>query len=164
MKSILLILFFVLAILTGQTIAQSAGSDVPVSLSYADLASAGTIPVKPAEDVFSRRDENAANYQAQSQKPVAAIVGIQPEALKNETVILFRVNGATGSETAVRLCIFDPAGCEVAVLVDDLLEPDSYQVRWDGRDGSERLVSNGLYFTRLSAAGLVVTQKMTVDR
>lgn len=164
MKSILLALFFVLAILTGQVLAQSTGSAVPVYLSSADLASAGTLPVKPEEDVFSHSDENAVNYQAQSQEPVAELVGIQPEALKGETVILFQVNGAADSETAVRLCIYDPAGCEVAVLVDDLLEPDSYQVRWDGRDSSERPVSNGLYFTRLAAAGRVVTQKMTVAR
>lgn len=150
MKYLYFALMAVLAVLTGQV---SAGQPAQDNTAISFLALAGSLPgATPQGDI------------PQSPAPVAVLAGISPEKLKTETVILFRVSGAPGSETAVRLCICDQAGREVAVLVDDLLEPDSYQVRWNGRDNSESPVSNGLYFTRLAAAGRVVIQKMTVAR
>lgn len=153
MKQLYFALMAVLAVLTGQVSAQEAGQPAQDNTAISFLALAGSLPgATPQGDI------------PQSPAPAAVLAGISPEKLKTETLILFRVSGAPGSETAVRLCICNQAGREVAVLVDDLLEPDSYQVRWNGRDNSESPVSNGLYFTRLAAAGRVVTQKMTVAR
>ena len=149
----LALILLVLIMTAGQGLAQNQVVSPLDAITPAGLVLTGALPVKPAEeDIY------------QSPAPVALLAGISPEKLTTETVILFRVSGAPGSETAVSLCIYDPADCEVAVLVDDLLEPDSYQVRWDGRDGNDRQVPNGLYFTRLAVAGQVITQKITVAR
>ncbi|MCC7265347.1 MAG: tandem-95 repeat protein, partial [Candidatus Latescibacteria bacterium] len=60
----------------------------------------------------------------------------------------------------VRLTIYNAMGQQVRVLVDQAQGPGSYEVQWDGRDGSGQLVASGFYLYRLQAGDQVAVQKM----
>jgi endonuclease/exonuclease/phosphatase family metal-dependent hydrolase len=63
------------------------------------------------------------------------------------------------------LDVFDVAGRRVARLHDRTLEPGSYRVEWNGADDRGRAVEAGLYFVRLSGAGLpTATARVAVMR
>ncbi len=49
--------------------------------------------------------------------------------------------------------IVDLRGRQVATLVDGSMPAGEYRVRWDGRDGSGRDVSSGVYFAMIQSAG-----------
>lgn len=74
-------------------------------------------------------------------------------------------------DAQVRLEVFDLAGRRVRILEDRNLVAGSYDVPWDGRDGSGRPVASGIYLTRLTrwedgiAAGSITeTRKVTLLR
>ncbi len=56
----------------------------------------------------------------------------------------------------VTLKVFNSLGEEVAVLVNNLVEPGSHSVAWKAQG-----MSSGVYFYRLEAAGTTLTRKMT---
>jgi hypothetical protein len=62
-----------------------------------------------------------------------------------------------GSPGQVSLKIFNMIGQEVAVLVNDVQEAGSHQVRWDAGG-----LPSGNYFYRLDASGAVSTKRMTL--
>ncbi|MBI1806058.1 MAG: carboxypeptidase regulatory-like domain-containing protein [Ignavibacteria bacterium] len=51
----------------------------------------------------------------------------------------------------VSMKIYNLIGQEVAVLVNNTVEPGTYTVRWNGRDGNGRLVGSGIYFVKFLA-------------
>jgi hypothetical protein len=61
---------------------------------------------------------------------------------------------------AVRLDIYNVLGQKIRSLVDESRPAGSYRVIWDGRDERGRLMSTGVYFARLLAAGHVKCRKM----
>ncbi|MCH7859938.1 MAG: T9SS type A sorting domain-containing protein, partial [Candidatus Marinimicrobia bacterium] len=52
-------------------------------------------------------------------------------------------------QTEVNLIVYNILGRVVARLVDDIRPAGYYELRWDGRDRTGRLVSSGIYIVRL---------------
>jgi len=59
----------------------------------------------------------------------------------------------------VRLAVVDVSGRVVTTLVDGTQPAGTYQVAWDGTDGSRRLAA-GLYLVRLTAPDRSVVRKL----
>ena len=55
----------------------------------------------------------------------------------------------------VRLSVFDALGKEVTILVNQQLQPGTYEVSWDAS-----AYSSGVYFYRLEAKGFAEAKKM----
>jgi hypothetical protein len=60
----------------------------------------------------------------------------------------------------VRLSVFDVAGRKVRGLVNEVQEPDRYEVTWNGRDESGRTLASGIYFVRLETIEKTITRKI----
>ena len=79
-----------------------------------------------------------------------------PNPFNPETNIAFTlVRPAT-----VNLSIYNVLGQRVTTLVSGLQAPQSYTVRWNGRDDSGSLVPSGLYLYRLEADGIAQQKTM----
>ena len=50
----------------------------------------------------------------------------------------------------------------VRTLVDEVREPGTYTVFWDGKDEAGRQVSSGVYLYRMKATDFVQTRKMVL--
>lgn len=61
---------------------------------------------------------------------------------------------------SVRLEIFDTSGRHVRTLLDGELPAGEHLLEWDGRDAQGGLVAAGVYFSKLSAGGQQLSQKM----
>jgi hypothetical protein len=71
----------------------------------------------------------------------------------------------TMTETGrVRLAVYDLAGRQVRVLLDDVRQASRHEVTWDGKDGMGRTVASGLYFYKLETEQGSETKKMILLR
>jgi hypothetical protein len=59
-----------------------------------------------------------------------------------------------------RLGVYDTAGRLVAVLLDEYAGTGTTTIEWDGRNRNGRSAPSGVYFYRLTAAGVSTTRKM----
>jgi hypothetical protein len=82
-----------------------------------------------------------------------------PNPFNPETKIPYRVGKEATTAGIVRVAVYDLLGREVAVLVNERKAPGSYEVTFHA-DG----LASGLYVSRLTAGGLVQTQKMFLVR
>jgi len=64
----------------------------------------------------------------------------------------------------VELTVFDVAGRLVRTLVDGKQTAGSHAAIWNGRDDAGKRVSSGVYFYRLQANGLEMTQKLVLTK
>jgi glycerophosphoryl diester phosphodiesterase len=64
----------------------------------------------------------------------------------------------------VTLFVYDLRGRKVAELVNQRLNPGSYQLTWDGRDQTGIPVASGVYFYKISTGNFTATKKMTLIR
>jgi len=62
----------------------------------------------------------------------------------------------------VVLEIYDPAGRNVARLVDAVQAKGSHETSWNGRNGTGIVVGSGVYFYRLTAGKETLTRKMVL--
>ena len=60
----------------------------------------------------------------------------------------------------VRLQIYNVLGQQVKTLIDEPMEIGHHEVTWNGRDGSGKAVSSGVYFYRLESGQFGQTRKM----
>jgi phosphodiesterase/alkaline phosphatase D-like protein len=67
--------------------------------------------------------------------------------------------GAPGSSQRTTLAVYDLLGRPVAVLVDELMAPGSYEVTWDARSAA-----SGAYVCRLRSGGQVQSRTMLLVR
>jgi len=81
-----------------------------------------------------------------------------PNPFNPTTTIRFTV----AEKGNVSLSIFDASGRLVRSLVDGVSEAGSQEITWDGRDNSNRPVSSGVYFYRLSAGKFNESKKMVL--
>jgi hypothetical protein len=91
--------------------------------------------------------------------------GIELEALgprPSTGPLTFRV-GLT-ARMRVELAIFDIAGRRVRTLLDEELPAGEREVRWDGRGGRGEAPDTGVYFARLSTAGVRRVTKLVLLR
>ncbi len=80
-----------------------------------------------------------------------------PNPFGDYTVLQFSMLNAG----AARLSIFDSLGREVAVLLDGAWHAaGTYEIRWDGTDGSGVRVAGGTYFAELASGGRRVVRPM----
>jgi photosystem II stability/assembly factor-like uncharacterized protein len=61
---------------------------------------------------------------------------------------------------SVRLVVFDALGREVATLVNEKLQPGTYEVDWPAPSGNGSSFASGVYFYKLSASNFVDVKKM----
>ncbi len=80
-----------------------------------------------------------------------------PNPFNPSTTISLQINGHPADYL---LAVYDIKGRRVATLIDGRLEPGQRQLVWNGLDDSGRAVSSGIYFYRLSGAGITQTRKM----
>ncbi|MFH2053230.1 MAG: hypothetical protein ABIK96_12245 [bacterium] len=93
--------------------------------------------------------------------PGARLLGNHPNPFNPTTAIAFEL----GRLGPVRLVIMGPDGGLVRTLVDmATFSEGPHTVTWDGLDDHGRPVGSGMYLTRLEAAGIVETGKMTLLR
>ncbi|MGD8397050.1 MAG: FlgD immunoglobulin-like domain containing protein, partial [Candidatus Eiseniibacteriota bacterium] len=84
------------------------------------------------------------------------LLGNVPNPFNPATTVRYELAHAA----TVRLSIYDEAGRLVRVLVDGApVDAGRHAVRWDGRDGTGREVSSGVYFYRLEAGELASTRR-----
>ena len=62
----------------------------------------------------------------------------------------------------MKLDIYDILGRKVRTLVNEVQNPNTYTLVWDGLDDHGSLVSGGVYFYRLQAGTSVETRKMVL--
>jgi hypothetical protein len=65
---------------------------------------------------------------------------------------------------AASIEVFDIAGRSVRSLSTRSLSPTTQAATWDGRNRSDRTVSNGLYFLRAHVGGQVIQRKLIIAR
>ena len=78
-----------------------------------------------------------------------------PNPFNPRTVIGYRIP----TRSHVTLKVYDAAGREVAMLVDEEKAPGRYTVSWDASE-----MPSGVYFGRLMSAGFAETKKMLLVR
>ncbi|MFN0158129.1 MAG: FlgD immunoglobulin-like domain containing protein [Bacteroidota bacterium] len=64
-----------------------------------------------------------------------------------------RIEYGLAAPAQVTLKVFDILGQEVVTLADGLQDAGYFAVEWDGRNASGNMVSSGVYFYRIEAAG-----------
>jgi hypothetical protein len=83
-----------------------------------------------------------------------------PNPFNPKTIIKFDIPSIVKSQTSnVKLTIFDVIGREVSTLVNELMQPGSYQVEFDGTK-----ISSGIYFYKIEAGDFVEVKKMILNK
>ncbi|UCH11486.1 MAG: T9SS type A sorting domain-containing protein [Fidelibacterota bacterium] len=79
-----------------------------------------------------------------------------PNPFNPATEIRYEVSEAA----AVRLAIYDLTGRLVHTLVNEMKQPGTYHVQWDGRNANGNLLHSGVYFYSLQTGRSSITKKM----
>ena len=123
----------------------------------------------------STRDENTDIYAQQTNAPVTsgsqpsgrevvapgfALGPARPNPFSAETRIGFRL----ASPGRVELAIYSVLGRSIRTLAAGRFEPGEHSVTWDGRSDAGTRVPSGVYFCRLSAGKIGLTQKVLLLR
>lgn len=80
------------------------------------------------------------------------------------TRIAFDIPAQAAGGVAVSLRVYDVLGREVRTLLQEVKQPGTFAVNWDGRDQSGALVRNGVYFYRIVAGEFATVRKLMVVR
>jgi len=91
---------------------------------------------------------------------VPALTGPVPNPFSSSTILTYMIPEAG----PVTLSVYDLSGRLVTVLDRGERLAGSHSVTWNGTDDSGRLLSSGVYFLRLDAAGWSATRKTVVVR
>ncbi len=100
------------------------------------------------------------------ENPVPARLRVEPAApnpFSAWTEIVYRIPPDAGP-SAVRLCLYDSLGREVARRVDTDVDPGEHRVIWDGRDRKGHPVASGVYFYRIAWNGTSETRRVVLVR
>ncbi|MFQ6103329.1 MAG: T9SS type A sorting domain-containing protein [Candidatus Glassbacteria bacterium] len=85
-----------------------------------------------------------------------------PNPFNPRTLIKYDVPKKAGSDVLVKIDVYNIHGQLVKTLVNDVKEPGSYSVQWDGRNDRGLLVSSGIYFYRIRSGEFTSTRKMVL--
>ncbi len=80
-----------------------------------------------------------------------------PNPFNPVTKIKFSIPPSKGAKGMTRLIIYDMLGREIATLLNEGLQPGTYEVEWDGSN-----FSSGVYFYKLITAEYSETKKMVL--
>lgn len=86
-----------------------------------------------------------------------------PNPFNPETTIRFEIPPAL-DHAPVQLTIFDVHGELVRLLVGRVLNAGRHQVKWDGKNENDQLVSSGVYFCRLQIGTVRQVRKLSLLR
>lgn len=101
----------------------------------------GVIGINPTNEIFPEKFSLLQNY---------------PNPFNPVTKIKFDIPSNVKSQTSnMKLVVYDALGKEVAVLVDQKLEPGSYEVEFNGEN-----LGSGVYFYKLVSGNLTETKSM----
>jgi len=79
-----------------------------------------------------------------------------PNPFNPETTLKFTLS----KDSRVSLSIYNLKGQKVKQLVSQLYASGTHQLKWDGTDDKGSALGSGIYFSRLTANGRTMTQKM----
>jgi len=82
----------------------------------------------------------------------------RPNPFRRETAIAFSL----AERAPVRVQVFDLSGRRVRTLVDAELEPDRYEIVWNGRDERGRRLAGGVYFVRFAGGPRTFSRKIVL--
>lgn len=85
----------------------------------------------------------------------------RPNPFAQATDLSFSLASAAAG---VQLNLVDASGRLVRTLVDSALPAGIHRVVWDGRDSAGRELTSGIYFARLQAGGMEVSEKVLLVR
>lgn len=83
-----------------------------------------------------------------------------PNPFNPETFIEFRIT----DPTRVTLKIYNLSGKEVTTILDEPLPAGLHQVKWNGRNNRDKLVSSGIYIYEVKAGGIRHSRKMLLSK
>jgi len=83
---------------------------------------------------------------------------VHPNPFNPATTIRYSLDRAS----PVRVGVYDVAGREIALLVNEVQETGRHQVRWEGVDGGGQAVGAGVYFVRIVTPDQTRRTKMTL--
>jgi hypothetical protein len=95
-----------------------------------------------------------------SEPRILTLAAPRPNPFKDRATIEY----VLPSKGHVELRIYDSAGSHVRTLVDGDGDPGIHTEYWDGKDGSGREVSSGVYFSQLLFEGEVRVGRMSLVR
>jgi flagellar hook capping protein FlgD len=99
------------------------------------------------------------NVQVGHDLPAATRLGLpRPTPTRGPTSMSYAISGSDAGRVSVR--IYDVAGRALKTLFDGERGPGQYEARWDGTDADGRAVRGGIYFARLEARGMRLTQRI----
>jgi len=84
-----------------------------------------------------------------------------PNPFNSETTIKYRLSEMS---SPVILEIYDLLGKRIRTLVDEEQSDGEYLIRWDGKDGSGKMVASGNYIYQLSAGKFIRAKRMIIIR
>jgi hypothetical protein len=105
--------------------------------------------------LFAFQDPGTAVSEERTQPGTFSLAQNYPNPFNPATVVRYQVPVATD----VRLVVHDLLGREVAVLVNEMKHPGSYEVRFDATG-----LASGVYLYRLTAGGYGETRKLLLIR
>jgi hypothetical protein len=79
-----------------------------------------------------------------------------PNPFRNSTIIHYQVS----EFTHIKLNVYDISGKHIKTLVDSEQNTGSYEILWDGKDNEGKIVSSGIYFTKLIAGSFAEIKKV----
>lgn len=85
-----------------------------------------------------------------------------PNPFNPSTTLRFEIPEGAGNLVPASLVVYDLAGRRIRSLVAGPMAPGQHEAIWNGRDDTGRVVSTGVYFARLEAAGSTRSVKMTL--
>jgi hypothetical protein len=92
----------------------------------------------------------------------ARLEGAAPNPFNPSTQVRFEVPGTAGALVPAVLRVYDLSGRLVRTLVAEPVTPGTHSVTWNGQDDSGARVASGVYFARLSCAGVEQATKLTL--
>jgi len=118
---------------------------------------------KPAEAVLRKwYDQPVVVSDQNTERPpdTFSLSPNYPNPFNHATVMHYQI--PVHSQVTVQ--IYDMVGRLVRILADQKQPSGFYNVRWDGKDGINREVANGVYFFAVRAGNLMKTQKIILLR
>jgi hypothetical protein len=126
---------------------RALGDEYAVDFDSATLRGAQNEPLDAEFDGFASKSDVPTVFR---------LVGNSPNPFNPLTKVAYHVP----YESEVSIRIYDVAGREVRVLVDDVVDPGRYQAVWNGRDAAGEAVGSGVYFCVMETPDYRGSQKM----
>ncbi|MFB3844571.1 MAG: M14 family zinc carboxypeptidase [Candidatus Cloacimonadaceae bacterium] len=97
-----------------------------------------------------------ASDETSGQIPLTILLQTYPNPFHDCTTIKF----TTGTETTLKIEIYNIKGQKVKTLTNQLYKRGNYSLSWDGTDDKGSALASGVYFCRLTCRQKVMTEKL----